>query len=328
MATYGRAIGYDSDEEPEEPPQKYWLPQEYLEMLKHEAMNAFEEEAERAKIRIELIKQHAKNDIDYVIRKFRDLSSHFKERIDRIHALEMDSIERMMYMFHTAIEAGEKIQPRMIYSSGAFKADMNDPQFPTEPLEEPEPPLPKLFTIEQLRQLMNNLNQVAASGFCPERLLAFYIMNGSELTEVDREELVPRPWYNLNIEQLNTALLELYTHVPLLDWRDFILINLPIRFPTLEELENQKSVMMGIKIYPNGKLSKEQFMKCKYWFFNECLSDQDTKDILELLFDLFKDPKENQIKIIDFLIAFCKDEEPINGFNKALNMLKNGRFIM
>ncbi|KAF5287915.1 hypothetical protein FQA39_LY15619 [Lamprigera yunnana] len=141
-------------------------------------------------------------------------------------------------------------------------------------------------------------------------------------TEDGKKPLVPKLWQMLNpceVEQLSKLM---FGDVEFINWRDFIIYNFGISFPTIESILKVRAAFREKDPNVSEVITGCQFFSTKLWFENEC--EQENREgmlrlclIKQLLFKLYK-VGENILNYTALLLDFCKSDTAEKGFTKAL----------
>ncbi|CAH0589189.1 unnamed protein product [Chrysodeixis includens] len=250
--------------------------------------------------------------------------------IDNYYANEIKSVDRLCKYLQMAVENGRRIPETLVLEHDTFVIDPNLLQFsPIEPPHESgtisELVEPMEFKISQLASLRSQFKIVAPHGITLQQafiyLLQDFIFFGRESCA---GSLFPEAWVNIDPDQVPKLVYLLFGDTVYVDWRDFLIYCLNLRFPTVEELLEQRRRFRCNDLASTELIQRDDFMDEELWFENEF--DPDDKHlqlrkhlVKHFLFELFE-VEEDMMNYSAFLLAFCKDVDPIKGFVNALSM--------
>lgn len=243
---------------------------------------------------------------------------------------EIKSVDRLCKYLQMAVEDGRKIPETLILKHDTFVIDPNLLQFAP-----PEPPSDTgmvdeivddlEFKVGQLARLRSQFKIVAPKGIALQQafiyLLQDFIFFGKESCE---GPLVPECWKRIDPEQVPKLVFLLFGETAYVDWRDFLIYCLNLRFPTVYELLDLRKQFRCNDPDSTELISRDDFLKEELWFEK----DFDPEDpyaqlrqalVKHFLFELYE-TSENMINYSAFLLAFCKNIDPIEGFTTALSM--------
>ncbi|CAG5033402.1 unnamed protein product [Parnassius apollo] len=263
---------------------------------------------------------------DLILKTFIEIQN----EINAYYMNEIISVDRLCKYLHMTIEIGTGIPETLILKDDKFEIDPNVCQFsPSSQNLDIENKCESIgyykFKIYQLARLRSQFKIVAPTGIILHQafiyLLQDFIIFGKENLE---GPLLPEAWKNVDPEEVPKLVLLLFGETAYVDWRDFLIYCLHIRFPSINEL-----LQLRKKFRCNDKDSKEIttrdfFVNEKLWFENDFIIGE-KRDQLQLnlikhfLFELYE-TAENFINYSAFLLAFCKNSDPIKGFVAAVSM--------
>ncbi|XP_075980706.1 sperm flagellar protein 2-like [Anticarsia gemmatalis] len=307
------------------------------EIFKQNALKCIEEwtmgingEMFRASLRMLTLQYKCYRDMkmfnDHIYKTFMEI----QDDINTYYLNEIKAVDRLCKYLQMAVENGRRIPESLILEHDTFVIDPNLVQFaPPEPSvdtgEISEATGDMDFKISQLARLRSQLKIVAPTGIILQKafiyLLQDFVFFGKESCE---GPLFPEAWRSIDPEKISKLVYLLFGDMVYLDWRDFLLYCLNIRFPTVEELLDLRKKMRCKDLDSTELLSRDDFIDMELWY--EC--DFDPEDryaqlrknlIKHFLFELFE-ADENLMNYSAFLLAFCKSSDPIEGFVTALSM--------
>lgn len=177
------------------------------------------------------------------------------------------------------------------------------------------------FTYSKLLYLIDFLYDLAPTGFISKLSFMYVLQDFIECEEGKRQKLLPDNWYNLKSKHIETLMNRLYGKIEIIDWKDFIVRNLYVDFPTHEELLNIREQFK--KYDPDGTetITIHDFFNVSFWYETyEILNDlKDYNYVREILIKLFRIDNK-KINYTRMLLLFCKDINPIEGFAKAIEL--------
>lgn len=176
------------------------------------------------------------------------------------------------------------------------------------------------FTYVKLQHFIDILYNLAPNGFILKQSFIYVIQDFIVCNEGKQYDIVPNDWYNLEPYHIEYLINRLYGKMETIDWKDFIIRNLFIDFPTHEELLNMRKEFE--KYDPDRKelITIRNFYDINLWYETIDTFTPDfynyTREILIRLFHVDK----NYINYTKLLFLFCKDDNGIEGFAKAIEL--------
>ncbi|KAM3965886.1 sperm flagellar protein 2 [Aphomia sociella] len=307
------------------------------EIFKQNALKCIEEwtmgingEMFRASLRILALQYKCYRDMklfnDQVYKTFMEI----QDNINTYYMNEIKSVDRLCKYLQMAVEGGRKITETLILEHDTFVIDPNLLQFaPPEPSTDKDEYVEVMQDIDfkagQLVQLRKQLKIVAPTGIILQQafiyLLQDFIFFGKESCE---GPLFPEAWNRLEAEQVPKLVYLLFGDICYVDWRDFLIYCLNIRFPMVDELLEVRKKFRCADLDSTELISRDDFLGEVLWFEQDF--DQDNKYsklrknlIKHFLFELFE-TSQDKMNYSAFLLAFCKSINPIEGFATALSM--------
>ncbi|XP_013200844.2 sperm flagellar protein 2-like [Amyelois transitella] len=305
------------------------------EMFKQNALKCIEEwtvgingEMFRASLRMLALQYKCYKDMklfnDHIYKTFMEVQN----SIDTYYLNEIKSVDRLSKYLQMAVEDGRKIQESLILEQDIFIIDPNLLQFGP-----PEPPPDKPenmeivhdfeFKIGQLARLRSQFRIVAPTGIVLQKhfiyLLQDFIIFGKESCE---GSLFPEAWKRVDPEQIPKFVYNLYGATVYVDWRDFLIYCLNIRFPTVDELLEVRKRFRCNDLEWTELISRDNFIQEELWF-EQNIDPQDKQAMLRknltkhFLFELYESACDKMNYPV-FLLAFCKSMDTLEGFASAL----------
>lgn len=216
------------------------------------------------------------------------------------------------------------------------------------------------FSIDQLYHFFNVFYDLAPTGSIPERVLTFVLQ---DFIFLDNEDIlstkVPAMWRKLDPIKVGYVLNDIFGDPEFVDWRDFLIYNMCIPFPTEQQVLKAWLTYNLFDDKQNETVIRKYFDYVKLWFepndFGEeepvvkdsfsselisseensgnsshmgvekVRSEQDLrmKALKELLFRMFQ-VEDGVCNYSGLLLAFCKDINPVVGLAKALSLSLRG----
>lgn len=250
--------------------------------------------------------------------------------INSYYINEIKSVDRLCKYLKMVVEDGRMVPESLVLEHDTFVIDPNLLQYAP-----PEPPLDTgeifevaselEFKIGQLARLREQLKIVAPDGIALQQsfiyILQDFIFFGKESCE---GPLFPEVWCRVDPEQIPKLVFLLFGETAYIDWRDFLLYCLNLRFPTVEELLELRRYFRCCDLESTEILSRDDFLDQEYWFDSE-FDVEDRYSMLRkvlvknFIFELYE-VSEDMMNYSAFLLAFCKSLNPIEGFATALSM--------
>lgn len=175
-------------------------------------------------------------------------------------------------------------------------------------LQENKPePLPQekdkiIFTVDQLDKITDIFVDLAPSGFIAERAFAF-VLQDLLLNDDEHHELqVPLIWSMLKPEDINHLTSELFGSIEYVPWKDFILGNLFMSYPNVEELLKLRKQFIMYDQELIETVSYEDFANTEFWFQ---IDKNKAVDIRKLLFKLYRCSNDD-FNYTAMLLDLCK----------------------
>lgn len=295
-----------------------------------EWMTAINGEMFRANLRIQALQYKCYRDMklfsDHIHKTFIDIQND----INNYYLNEIKAVDRLCKYLQMAVEEGRRIPESLLLEHDTFVIDPNLLQYAT-----PEPQTAKgdiieitsdiHFKISQLATLRSQFKIVAPIGIALQQafiyLLQDFILFGKESCD---GPVLPKAWSHLDPEQIPKFVLNIYGETVYVDWRDFLIYCLNLRFPTVDELLALRKDFRGHDLLNSELIQRDDFIDREFWFDQGF--DSDDKHALlrktlikHFLFELYE-AQENMMNYSAFLLAFCKSTNPIEGFVTALSM--------
>lgn len=284
----------------------------------------------RASLRVLALQYKCYHDMklfnDHIYKTFMEVQND----INSYYMNEIKSVDRLCKYLQMAVEDGRKIPESLVLEHDTFVIDPNLLQFAP-----PEPPADTGeisevateidFKIGQLARLREQLKIVAPDGIALQQsfiyILQDFIFFGKECCV---GPLFPEIWCGVDPEQIPKLVFLLFGETAYIDWRDFLIYCLNLRFPTVEELLELRKYFRCCDLESTELISRDDFVNEEYWFDSE-FDSEDKYSMLRkvlaknFLFELYE-VSEDMMNYSAFLLAFCKSVNPIEGFATAISM--------
>ncbi|XP_017767840.1 PREDICTED: sperm flagellar protein 2-like [Nicrophorus vespilloides] len=290
-----------------------------------EFLYSFNGELARTDLRIKLIVFVFNRElVEYESRATGNFHRIFEEIKERYYR-EIESVEAACGVFASATEAETKIQPELVFDQDNFFVKINSLYFESplpevSPLADDEVDLDgEHFTLKQLSRITNILFDLAPDGQIAERSFVFLLQDLLTLNAEDgKEPFVPELWTKLHPHKTHAFSNQMFLDSEYIDWKDFILYNLNVGFPDGGELQRLRSDFCDLDPDRTELVYDYQFWTMLFWF-DGILEEDNARCVKDLLIRLYK-VDENRVNYTAMLLAFCKDEEPMNGLVRAIEL--------
>ncbi|KAG7312387.1 hypothetical protein JYU34_001880 [Plutella xylostella] len=283
----------------------------------------------RASLRIFALQNKCNQDLrlfnDHMSRTFNNIQN----TINKSYNNEIKSIDRLCKYFSYAIEEGKKVHENVTLENDTLIIDPN-----ILSLEKLETEIPKVerevvsdkdFRMCQLAKLRDQFKICAPTGLALQQefiyLLQDFVMYGKESCD---GSMFPENWQKLDPENIPILVQLLFGDSAYIDWRDFLIYCMNIRYPTIDEILETRHMFRCQDKNSNETLSRDNFLEDKLWF-EDLFDTEDSRAQLRklllkhFLFELFE-ISPNIINYSAFLLAFCKHADPIEGFSMAISL--------
>ncbi|XP_049875984.1 sperm flagellar protein 2-like [Pectinophora gossypiella] len=284
----------------------------------------------RANLRLQALQHKCYQDMRLFNNMIYNAFTDIQNSINAYYMNEIKSVDRLCKYLQLAVENGKKIPELLVLDQDTFIIDPNLLLF-TKPQPAPETgDLTEMvdsieFKIGQLARLRTQFKIVAPNGIALQQAFVYLIQDfiffGKESCE---GSLFPELWKRIDPEQVTKLVYLLFGETAYVDWRDFLVYCLNVRYPTIEELLETRKKFRCSDPNSTELVDRDVFINEELWFE----VDFDTEDrysllrknlIKHFLFELFE-CAENKMNYSAFLLAFCKSVDPIEGFAAALSM--------
>ncbi|CAH1400527.1 unnamed protein product [Nezara viridula] len=285
---------------------------------------AIENESKRALYRINLLEKRASADLNEDVDIIDNTFKEFKQDIVNLYHNQILNIDKLCDMMRAAVEEEVKIQPLVVLRNDALEIDTSVIVYPNPPPPPPsflvEVPTGFKFTISQLTNLFYKLVYVAPYGIV-EQTFALILEDMASIGHETGHSYLPHYWSDLSADRIKDIVHRLYGDKVIIDWRLFIVFGLDLGYPTLEDILEMKKSFEVLDTNLTETVTYEQY-SCVFLWFESTETISISQDLYiakakELIFKLFQ-IDQNLMNYTDFLLAFCRDYDPREGFVKAL----------
>lgn len=292
---------------------------------------AIKGEYSRGRLRLELLLNVSVSEWKSIFSFFLNKLSLLYQDLTDYYKKELESINKLCEVFARATDAEMKLEPRLILEGEKFYIQPNvilfDEFLPTTEIPIKESTDGYLFTLDQLNKLVKIFMDMAPTGNITKQnfiyLLQDMILHDSE--ELAEPSFVPQFWRNLNSSQTEKLCDCIFgTGSELVRWKDFIIYNLYLPFPTEKQLLYIRQNFKDLDPNETENVTESEYNSVEFWFERAYIIENESdkiwiNSIKQLLAGLFKVDKD-VVNYTDLLLAFCKDDTSVKGFAKALEL--------
>ncbi|XP_068915676.1 sperm flagellar protein 2-like [Tenebrio molitor] len=296
--------------------------------VKENAGRIFEEwqcaingEIARMNVHLNIIRNEAFNRFDDVILWIKRIFEEIYDNISIRYENELASVHKACKLLLQSVEQVVIIHPELMFE-GDQLAQIQVMLFP-ESLEVPEDPKEGAFKIEQIEFMVKVLFDLAHIGYIMRKTFLLLIQDILYQDDIEEETDTPKLWRNLSTSTLNALLKRLFDDEKYLYWKDFIVCNLMFPFPTREQLMEVTRQFREYDPLLTERVTREEYDTITFWFEEQ--EDVQLERLKSIIFKMYQ-TDENEFNWTAMLLDFCKDEDPVAGFTKALE-LSLGKFI-
>lgn len=263
---------------------------------------------------------------DIICKAFVDIQN----SINDFYRNEIKSVDRLCKYLQLAVEGGKRIPENLALEQDTFIIDPNILHFSSSEHERGGKIVEEVvtnveFKIGQLARLRSQFKIVAPTGIALQQAFIFllqdFIYFGRECCE---GPFFPEEWKRVDPEKIPKLVFLMFGNTAYIDWRDFLIYCVNIKFPTVEELLSLRKNFRCHDLDSTELISRDDYIKEILWFEQDFHPDdrhaQLRKTLIKhFLFELFE-TAENVMNYPAFLLAFCKSVDPIEGFASSLAM--------
>ncbi|XP_008292289.1 sperm flagellar protein 2 [Stegastes partitus] len=308
--------------------------QEVREKIHKEYTAALNAEENAAKVRIALVKGHGLVMLHSLQSRAEQAFSSMEKWLAARYLAEMKSIDQLSDVVHHSIEAGAKLQNKLMLECSDFYLNGDHHMVP-DPAPPPHPPSPtqSTRTITQLESLHQKLCDIAPSGLMSSSKFSSFL-KGVSSGEMGKC-ILPEPRGDTNEAQMMEIVSLLMDGYELIDWRRFLLsAALPWPFPSLTQLLAVRQRFKAADAGDAGYIHKEQYLQIELWFSHESVQTvpedppepapfDHLANLREFFFQLFADHSfsPSRLDYVSMLQYFAADPNPRQGFIRALSVV-------
>ncbi|XP_069563848.1 sperm flagellar protein 2 [Brachyistius frenatus] len=303
--------------------------------LSQEYLDALNFEADAAQVRLELVKGHGLVMVRFLQSAAEQVFTRMKEWLQECYLAEMKSIDQLSEVARHHIEAGIKLQNKLVLECSDFYLNGDCQMVANEAPPPRPPPLEKCtrstLTIVQLESLHHQLCNIAPSGIMSSSEFCIFLKDVISV-KIGRDTL-PDHWTDMSETQLMEIVSVLADDCELIDWRQFLLsAALPWPFPSLTELLDVLQCFKATDTGDTGYINEEQYLQTELWFSSESVlpvPEDPTEplpydrlaNLRKFFFQLFADHSTSppQLDYVSMLQYFAADLNPRQGFIRALS---------
>nr|XP_026495789.1 sperm flagellar protein 2-like [Vanessa tameamea] len=307
------------------------------EIYKNNALKCIEEwimgingEMFRVSLRLLALQYKCYKDIklfnDNICKTFTDIQND----INNYYLNEIKSVDRLCKYLQLAVEGGKRIPESLALEEDMFIIDANLLQFSASKTEVDTAVTKEFvadmqFKICHLARLRSQFKIVAPTGLILQQafiyLLQDFIFFGREICD---GPMFPEVWKRIDPDLIPKLVFSLFGEATYIDWRDFLIFCLNLPFPTVDELLLHRKHFRCNDLESSELIERNTFIEEQLWFEKD-YNSEDKHDLIRknlikhFLFELFE-TADNVMNYSAFLLAVCKNVDPIEGFVMALSM--------
>ncbi|CAG9761220.1 unnamed protein product [Ceutorhynchus assimilis] len=286
--------------------------------LKEEWQCAANGQTLRINLQIELIKNRALESIREFLTSIQKSYHEVFNAIRTKYSNEMENIDKVCNIFKAAVENEVALQKEFSFEGHLLRIN------PEVNLYDNAPIIPQMyqeiveegaFTIAQLSKLTDIFLDLSPSGYISKGNFIFVLQNAVN----NEDSLLPKLWKKLVEETLLKKVADsLFDELEYVYWKDFIVNNIRIPFPSEMEICNTKEAFSECDPDTTELIQNYQLYSTNLWFENIQHPHRNI-DIKKLLYKLYR--IENYgCNYTAMLLDFCKAQNAVEGFVKALQL--------
>lgn len=286
---------------------------------------AVDTECDRFKLRMNLISNRAQEDIIefycYLESVFCDLLGTNLSTYD----IDINNTNKLCDYLRTAIEEEAVLTYPLVLKRSEFFVNITNNLAKEHKYDEIKELFEQnqdcYFTISQLKKLMGIFKIAGPHGVIRKQPFCYIIQDLMLFNDNNNQPHLPRLWNLLNESQLHFVLEGIFGLEYGINWRDFLIYNLEIPFPSSDEIISLRKQFMCYDLESTEVASMEVYDSIKLWFEQDLPNNPQEglrfALIKELLSEMFQ-VNETMINYTALLLYFCKDYDPKIGLKKAL----------
>lgn len=286
---------------------------------------AVDTECDRFKLRMNLISSRAQEDI---IEFYCYLESVFCELLSTnlsTYDIDINNTNKLCDYLRTAIEEEALLTYPLVLKRSEFFVDITNSLAKEHEYHEIKELFEQnqdcLFTTNQLKKLMGIFKIAGPHGVIRKQPFCYIIKDLMLFNDNNNQPHLPRIWNDLSESQLNVVLEGIFGLEYSINWRDFLIYNLEIPYPSSDEILSLRKQFMSDDLESTEVVSMEVYDSIKLWFEHDLPSNPEEglrfAMIKELLSEMFQ-VNETMVNYTALLLYFCKDYDPKIGLKKAL----------
>lgn len=301
------------------------VPEDSYNKLVDEWQCALNGETQRVNLRIELLKRNALASVEEFLSTIQQAFHAVYDELNARYRKELENVEVAGNVFKSAVENEVPLQKELLFDEYHFLINPEVNMFDNPPII---PKLPKeiaekgAFSITQLSKLASILMDLSPSGYMPRATFTYVLQDIACVTPGDGSDwLSPVLWRQLNYKGINKVINSLFDDLEYVYWKDFIICNLRVSYPTEKELLLTRTALRACDPDATELVQDYQFYATKLWFEYSFQTKEANKiqAIKKLLYRLYL-IKGYGLNYTALLLDFCKGASPIEGFAKALEL--------
>ncbi|RVE68015.1 hypothetical protein OJAV_G00087500 [Oryzias javanicus] len=297
---------------------------------------ALDHEGNRAKIRLELVKNHGLVMLHSLQRRTQGTLSQMETWLQARYQAEMKSIEQLIEMAHHHIMAEAKLQYEVVLEGSDFylkeKTQMAANLSPSPDPDLSEKPSGLMLSVGALESIHRQLRSVAPSGVLSSS--SFHSLLKDMLSINMGRHSLPKLWVD-NQTLLGEIVSLLTDSNDQIDWRRFLLCaSLPWPVPSLAQLLYALQSFKLADVNETGFINEEQYLQMELWLtyesaqivsedLSESLLRSHLANLTKFFFQLFADSSVSppQLDYVSMLLYFSSDPDSRQGFVRALSVV-------
>ncbi|GBP29526.1 Sperm flagellar protein 2 [Eumeta japonica] len=262
---------------------------------------------------------------DYLMKTFKNVQTY----VDNYYSNEIKAVDRLCQYIQIAIENGQKIPESLILEYDTFVMDPNLLQYAPSVIgtniTQMRGKCTEEFRVGQLARMRDMFRIIAPTGVILKQsfvyLLQDFIMYSKESCN---GPVVPEIWKHFDPEKVPNLVQVLFGENVYIDWRDFLIFSLNIKFPNVEELLELRNKFLVDDLQSTELISRDDFVAKELWYERNIgeypLARLRRSLIKHFLFELFE-CAPNMMNYSAFFLAFCKSIDPVEGLALAISVI-------
>lgn len=286
---------------------------------------AVDTEYDRFKLRMNLISSRAQEDL---IEFYCYLESVFCELLSTnlsTYDIDISNTNKLCDYLRTAIEEEALLTYPLVLKRSEFFVDITNNLAKEHDYDEIKELFEQnqdcYFTTNQLKKLMGIFKIAGPHGVIRQQPFCYILQDLMLFNDNNNQPHLPRIWNHLSESQLHFVLEGIFGFEYGINWRDFLIYNLEIPYPSSDEILSLRNLFMSNDLESTEVVSMEIYDSIKLWFEHDLPNNPQEglrfALIKELLSEMFQ-VNETMINYTALLLYFCKDYDPKIGLKKAL----------